>query len=329
MQWLSERPREAVILPCCDDGIELVARHGPALVALGYRPMEGNGEVQLAMLDKLKTYELAQHAGVPTPRHFALEGVADLDAGLEASGVRFPCALKPVHSHLFAFHFGRDTKVLLARNRGELAAACAIVEPFGLKMMVTEIIPGPEGAYHSLHTYLDEHGEPLETLTKRKLRQNPPGFGMGCYHVTDWNEEVAHVGLRFCQGVGIRGMACPEFKRDARDGVLKLIECNHRFTYSNEVLRRAGVNLPLVAYSRSVGRPPPVVNGYRAGVRLWNPVADTQAFLAARRAGQITTRTWLRSLMHRQSLQLFDRDDPRPALATWAERGLSIVRRGA
>lgn len=321
LDWLCRREiGEAVIFPCCDDGLELVARRRAVLEERGHRPIECNGEVLLAMLDKLKTYALAREAGIEVPRHFALESVDRLDEELAESDVRFPCALKPLHSHLFARRYGAGRKVLLARDRAELIEACEAIAEHGLRMMVTEIIPGPEDAFCSLHVYLDEQGEPLAQLTKRKLRQNPVGFGMGTYHVTDWNEEVARVGLQFCRGVGIVGMANPEFKRDSRDGRLKLIECNHRFTMSNELVRRAGINLPLVAYNRLLGVATTQPVAYRKGVYLWAPTGDARAFLQARRCGQLTLRQWLASLLHRQHLALFDRHDPGPALASWRKR---------
>jgi D-aspartate ligase len=321
LEWLCERSiGEAVVFPCSDDGLELVARHRATLVDQGYLPIEANDEVVLAMLDKLKTYELAREAGVGVPRHFALETIDRLDEELADSGVEFPCALKPLHSHLFARRYGNHQKVLLARNKAELVEACEEIAAHRLRMMVTEIIPGPEDAYCSLHAYLDEHSEPLAALTKRKLRQNPVGFGMGTYHVTDWNEEVARVGLRFCRGVGITGVAVPEFKRDARDGQLKLIECNHRFTMANELLRRAGVNLPLIAYDRLLALPVHQSDSYRRGMYLWSPTEDARAFLEARRRGQMTLRAWVGSLLHRQHLAILDPNDPRPALVSWRNR---------
>jgi D-aspartate ligase len=320
---------EAVVLPCSDDALELVARERATLQTLGYRPIESNDDVILAMLDKLRTYALAREAGVDVPRHFALDGVDQLDAALSEAGVGFPCALKPLHSHLFARHYGSNRKVLIAQDRAQLASACAEIAAHNLSMMVSEIVPGPEDAYHSLHGYLDEHGELLAGLTKRKLRQYPVGFGIGCYHVTGSNEEVAQVAMRFCRGVGILGMANPEFKRDARDGRLKLIECNHRFTMSNELNRRAGVNLPLVAYDRLVGLPVRAGGGFREGLHMWSPVEDTKAFLEARRRGQTTTRRWLASLRHRQVLSLYDRHDAGPALASVRQRLRRLRRRSA
>jgi predicted ATP-grasp superfamily ATP-dependent carboligase len=321
LDWLCNRQiGEAVVFPCCDDGLELVGRDRATLVEHGYLPIEANDDVMLAMLDKLKTYALARQADIETPRHFALKSLDQLDGALAESGVEFPCALKPLHSHLFARWYGSDQKAFVAQDRAELVKACAQIAAHQLQMMVTEIIPGPEDTYHSLHTYLNEDGEPLALLTKRKLRQNPVAFGMGTYHQTDWNEEVARVGLQFCRGVGILGMANPEFKRDARDGRLKLIECNHRFTMSNELVRRVGVNLPLLAYNRLLDRPVQQVSGYRQGVYLWAPGQDTRAFLEARRRGQMTFAQWVGSLLHPQHLALFDRSDPGPFLLAMARR---------
>jgi predicted ATP-grasp superfamily ATP-dependent carboligase len=308
------------VLACSDDALELVARNRARLLELGYLPGESDDRVVLAMLDKLETYRLATAAGVDVPRHFELADAEQLDAALTDSGVGFPCALKPLHSHLFARRFGSDQKLFFARDHGELVQACRKIAEHGLKMMVTEVVPGPEDAFHSLHTYLDENGQPLAKLTKRKLRQHPVGFGMGSYHVTDWNEEVADVALRFCTGVGVRGMANPEFKRDERDGRLKLIECNHRFTMSNELVRRVGLNLPLLAYDRVVGNPVTPLDGYRRGVYLWAPGEDIRAFREARRRGETTFAKWARSLMHPQHIAVLDRSDPGPAIASLRKR---------
>jgi hypothetical protein len=57
-------------------------------------------------------------------------------------------------------------------------------------------------------------------------------MGNACYHLTDWNPEVGDLSLKLFQWVGLRGLANAEFKRDERDGKLKLIECNARFTAS-------------------------------------------------------------------------------------------------
>lgn len=313
LDWLDGHgPRGAVLLPCDDDGLELIARNRRALVELGYLPVEADDDVVLAMLDKSRTYELARRIGVPSPRTVTPRNVAELEA--LSNEIAYPCALKPSHSHLFQRHSGMNAKALIVFSSEELAQALGRLHALGLEMVVTEIVPGGEDQFCSYYSYLDERGDPLFHLTKRKLRQFPTGFGMGCYHVTDWNPEVAEVGLRFLQGVGLRGLANVEFKRDARDGQLKLIECNHRFTAANEQLRIAGMDLALFAYNRLLGRPGPPVDSYRSNVRLWVPIDDTRAFLSHRRRGELSLVGWVRSLLHVQHFPVFSWKDPKPTI---------------
>jgi D-aspartate ligase len=326
LDWLSRRPvGEAIIFPCSDDSLEMVARRRAELEGLGYLPIEADDQVLLAMLDKEETYRMAAEVGVGVPRRFVLQDAGDVDRQLESSQISFPCALKPLHSHVFA----RTTsaKVILLPDRAELLQVAADVGALGSPMMVTEIIPGPEDAFCSVYTYLDRAGQPLVRFTKRKLRQHPVGFGLATYHESTHDPDVARVGLQFCQGVGLRGVACVEFKRDSRDGELKLIECNHRFTLGQETLRYAGVNLPIVAYNARLNRPAPVADGYRDGVHLWVPLADTRAFLETRRRGETTFAGWARSLMHPQHFHLFDPADPGPSIGLHARRVRRRLRR--
>lgn len=318
LRWLEHGPLRGVILPCSDEALELIARNRPRLLELGYAPMEANDEALLAMLDKGRSYELARRIGVDAPRTANVLSGEEVIAAAEEIG--YPCALKPLHSHHFARRFGLRKKAFVVEDRAQLMAAFGNVEGSAIELMVTEIIPGPDDAFASYYGYLDEAGQPLLHLTKRKLRQWPPRFGLGSYHLTDNDPEVVKVGLRFLQGAGIRGLACVEFKRDERDGRLRLIECNHRLTAATEQLRRAGADLPLFAYSRMAGLALPVVDDYRTGVGYWFPLADARAFLEYRRHGELTFRRWARSLMHRQSFPLASIRDPLPSLGQIARR---------
>ena len=60
------RPSGSVVLPCEDEGIDLIARNRDMLLDLGLVPFEADDEVLLAMLDKHETYRLcarARHRG--------------------------------------------------------------------------------------------------------------------------------------------------------------------------------------------------------------------------------------------------------------------------
>jgi D-aspartate ligase len=325
LRWLEDGPRGAVVLPCADEGLEFLAHNRDRLDALGYRCMEANDEVLLAMLDKERSYVLARAANVPAPRTRPVSTTEELREA--AAEIGFPCALKPRASHVFSRAFRE--KAFVAGDLGELLEAFARTEEKRVEMLLTEIVVGADDGFHSYYGYLDEDGSSLFHLTKRKLRQCPVGFGSGCYHATDWSPDVAELGLRFLRGAGVRGLACVEFKRDARDGRLKLIECNHRFTAANELWRIAGVDLALFSYNRLTGRPLPRVDGYRTGVYLWHPIEDLRALRQYRRRRELTTRAWLRTLLHRPRFPLLRLEDPLPSaagIASTVRGGLRRVR---
>ena len=315
LDWLRARPRsEAVIFPCNDDGIELVARNRPLLVASGYLPAELNDEVALATLDKQRAYELAREAGVATPRTMVTRTPEDAQHAADELG--YPCALKPLHSHLFARHFGLTRKLLLADTRDEVGRIVRETQALGLEMLLTEIIPGPDDLLGSYWTYRTADGSFLFDFTKRKLRQYPTHFGLGTYHVTDRNPAIVEAGRRFCTGLDVQGIAIVEFKLDSRDGLPKLIECNQRFTLAIELLRHAGIDLAWLAYQRVVEVDPGRIEGYRTGVRLWFPKEDMRAFASYRSRGELTAGSWLASLLHRQHFSLFSPTDPLPSIVS-------------
>ena len=325
LDWLErDGPRGAVLLPTSDEGVELVVRHGNRLRELGYRLLDYAGDTSLAMLDKQRTYALARAIGVECPQTWSVRDEEHLRA--IAGEVRYPCGLKPVASHLFAKHF--LAKVLIANNAEELLAGFAVASAVGVEMLVTEIIPGPDDQNWAFRTYIDATGQPLFRVTTNRLRSRPIHFGTNTYLVTRWDPEVAEVGLRFLQGIGLRGLAYTELKRDARDGRLKLIECNHRFGNAQEVVRRAGVDVAVLVYHLALGQPQPAVGPWRAGVRLWFPLRDIRAARAYRRAGETTWPRWVGSLIRpRVYLPVFAFDDLRPTFYNFGRRVARMRRR--
>lgn len=307
LEWLETGPRGAVVLPVGDDGLELVARHRPALESMGYIPIDGDGDLMLGLLDKQRTHEVALAAGIPAP---ATMPASDADADAVAARIGFPCALKPVHSHLFSRHF--RVKLFVADDPAQFVEILSRTDALGIEMVATEIVRGSDDRHHQLYAYIDRRGKPLCALTLRKVRQYPIHFGLGTYFVTDRNPEVMEVGLRFCGEIGLRGLANVEFKRDSRDGNLKLIECNYRFTALNELVRVAGLDLAVMTYDYLTGRQVPPVPEYRAGARFWRPIEDARAVRDYRRAGELDYGRLLTSLLYRKKHYFFDWGDPGP-----------------
>lgn len=300
-----------IVFAMDDDAISFVTAHEAALRAR-YRLELFDGILRAAMLDKRRTLELAAEVGVPAPRFWPVETVADIEA--LRGQLTFPVMVKPVHSHLFVRAFGRKLFIIEA-DFDDLVARARDALDKGLAISVVEMIPGPDSLLSSYYTYIDARGTPLFHYTKRIVRRHPANSGQAVYHVTEWLPETAEIGLRYLRGIGWRGLANIEFKRDTRDGTLKLIEVNTRFTEAHRLLLRSGAPVDLVAYCDLTGQPAPVVTGYLQDVRLWQPVRDFRAFLDLRRHRKLGLRGWLASLPRRATITpVFSLRDPIPSV---------------
>ena len=311
MTWLADGPAGAVVLPCGDDGLELIARNRSTLEEMGYAPGLGNDDAALAALDKARTYELASAAGIDVPRTL----VAGLRQDAEAieGRIAYPCGVKPTHAHI-ARSRGFLGKLVVANNREELQAALSRTEALGIEVLVTELIPGPDDSLFIYCCY-EDGVESLWSCTLHKLRQAPVGFGIASYITAEWSPEVAEVGRQFVQALGFQGLALVEFKRSSRDGRLVLIECNNRFATYNDIFRHMGMDMSLLAYNRTLGRPGPPGRPAKYGVYMWFAIDDARSFLHLRRDGTLKFNGWVRSLLHRQRFAVFSLRDPWPAVS--------------
>jgi len=306
----SESLRGAVLLACNDDALEVLIDHHDAL-AEKYVLDVCDLAAQRAMLDKLATYRMAAAAGLPTPRFWPASSTEEVLS--HADEYVYPLMVKPLFAHQFKKVM--KGKYLLAGDLDELMAAFRRVEEHGLEVVLLEVIPGPDDLLCSYYTYIDEHGAPQFHFTKRVIRRHPEHEGFACYHITDWNPEVRDLGLRLFRQAGLKGVANVEFKRDPRDGRLKLIECNARFTAANGLLTASGVDLGAYVYRRLAGLPQPALGGagYAKGLRLWYPLDDFLALLELRRVGRLDLVSWARDVAHYQVLPYFSWSDPMPS----------------
>jgi D-aspartate ligase len=315
--------RRPILIPCCDEGLTLIAYYRQELEKF-YNIIEGSDSLTLALLDKLKTYDLAYKHNIAVPGTWAVNSIDDLRA--LTGSINYPCALKPRESHLFAEHFP-SLKLFVISSEEELFDKFNEANKFNLKMIVTELIPAATDAYHSYYTYIDKNGEPLFHFTKLRFRQYPNLFGLGTYNISNWNQEVADIGLRFIKSVGLKGIGTVEFIKDARDGSLKFIECNPRFTGTTELLPLSGLDWPLLVYNHLLEKPLPKTD-YKRGIRLIRLASDFLAFRELHTNGKLSWSEWLKSIAHYQHFFYFRWNDPLPfmsKIASFIKRRINKV----
>jgi D-aspartate ligase len=315
-EWL----RGSLLLACSDQAIEFLAKSSAEL-SKKFVLEEGDPETRLLLLDKFRTYRHAREAGIPTVKFQYVKSFSDMK---EACGAfEFPVVLKPIHSP-DADRLGG--KIVIANDEYEFLRLAPLLEK-GVQAVAMEFIPGGDDQLCSYYAYLDEKGDALAEFTKRVVRRSPIHTGSVSYHVTDWNAEAAALGRRLFASLKLRGVGNVEFKRDPRDGRLKIIEVNARFTLGDPLLVRSGVDLTAITVARLTGQPTPPRADYEKGLVLWIPMEDFRTFLQLRRRKEISWGKWLGEISRARVFPYFSWRDPEPSLRHNIGRAIFVLNR--
>lgn len=301
---------QGILFPASDAYVLFVSRHRDQLQPY-FRFMLPPPEVVEAILNKRGQYELAERFGIPYPPTFYPESPADLEPIQHQ--LQYPVFIKPYYSHLWREKFP-GTKGFVARSPQELLDRFAEVKRAQLQAMVQSIVPGPTPNQLELSVYLDSAGQLLACFSIRKIRQYPPEFGVGTLVESGFYPELLEVSLPFLRAIGFCGIGNIEFKRDAGDGQLKLIELNARLWEQNAQAAQCGLNYPLIQYLDLLGQPPAPQTQFPVGVKWVDPLADFMAFWYEYRQGRLSPWAWLASWRKAQTFAPFAWDDPLPGL---------------
>lgn len=314
----------SLIFACSDEAIEFIAKYKDELEK-EYLVEEHDPQLRLATLNKMLTLETATRIGVPTPHYWKVQSIEDVER-LKDQFV-YPVIVKPFHTHKFLRMF-HNRKFFVAEGYKDLLQKVSDVCAHRIPFMITEMIPGPDTLLCSYYTFIDHNNKPLFHFTKRVIRRAPVNQGQGTYQITEWLPETAELGLKFFTESQFRGFGNIEFKRDLRDGNLKVIEVNARLTAALEMLPRSGIDVAYLLYRYHTRQDLPRVEKQKGVVRLWSPVGDIDAFRDLHGMGQLSFLGWLRSVAHKQVFPFFSLSDPLPAIHKhWKQDGNRLKRR--
>jgi predicted ATP-grasp superfamily ATP-dependent carboligase len=264
------------------------------------------------ILNKRTQYELARRSRVDVPNTFVPGTAAELEEA--ASRMVFPVFVKPADVNVWRRIVSPTLKGFQAGDRHELLVVAEKLLGEGIPLVVQEIVPGPDTNHYKFCCYVSRSGEMSLSFTLQKLRQNPIRFGVGSLVESVRDDELQQVGERLFRDLDYRGVGSAEFKRDERDGRLRLIEINPRYWQQNALADRCGLNFPLENYGDVTGQEREPSKGFAPGVKWLNVYMDFDSFLAYRREGAMTVRHWLRELRGPKVLSDLTWGDPVPAL---------------
>lgn len=296
------------LIPTDDETTALLARNHETL---GQRFLVAvpTWEVVRWAYDKRLTYQLGARAGVDQPcTWFPIDG-----ADVLASDCPLPAILKPAVKPE-QNRFTHD-KAWLVRDPMQLQeaydAARALVP--AEQIMLQELIPLSAGAQLSFAA-LAVDGCPVATVTAHEARQHPRHFGHASTFVeTIECPDIVEPARRLIAELRYTGLIEVEFKRDPRDGRLKLLDINARVWGWHTLGRRAGVDFPALQWRRLHGEPVPEVHA-RAGVGWVRMATDLPTATRDIVSGRMALGAYLRSLRLPLEHAMFAPDDPMPGL---------------
>ena len=233
-----------MLIPTSDLQIEFLAKYKNILEEHYTVPVPDQKEVKL-FLDKKETYRIANKSGIEVPISFFPSSYDEAFA--DAQNINIPLIIKPRERDRFfgIFH----EKLFIVKNEKELIQKLKLCFQHNLKIMITEIIPGPDTCLYEYSFYQSKSGEIIAGIGHVKLRQSPPNFGIGSVIKTSENDDIAVLTKKFLNyAPGFFGPGQIEFKLDPRDKKYKLIEMNGRISLHNELYAKAGVNLANLYY---------------------------------------------------------------------------------
>jgi predicted ATP-grasp superfamily ATP-dependent carboligase len=252
-------PHGAVAFPTHDDYLVAVNRAAPASLRLPFGPRE---LIELIQAKRFQ-YEAAERAGVRIPATFH---PADEEAAAEAAAtLRYPAVMKPSLGAGFKRRHGFP--LVVASTPGELLDAYRLGAEFA--PMLQERIPGGDDTLWTVGSYAAADGSIPGAFCGRKLLQAPTGVGTCRVGVAEWDDEAVDGATRLLRELGFHGISQVEYKRDPRDGTLRLMEVNARLWQWHSLSAACGVDLVQMAYRDAIGEPVVARTTRAAGRRRW------------------------------------------------------------
>jgi predicted ATP-grasp superfamily ATP-dependent carboligase len=129
--------------------------------------------------------------------------------------------------------------------------------------------------------------------------------------------EIEELSERFLKKIDYYGLVEVEFKKDPRDGQLKLLDVNARTWGFHALGAPAGVDFPYLQYADAVGETVAPSRG-KPGMGWLRLVTDIPTASADLFSGHISWKEYWQSLRNTQIESVFSPDDLKPTLAELA-----------
>lgn len=249
---LQHRIGEPAFLIVTDElALLTVSEHRNELEGLYYFRLPPHDRM-LLLHDKASFHEHAMKHGWPVPNGVIVRTPADLS---KIASLRPPMILKPADKR--HFHEGRAPRLITVNSHVDSLSKCEELLARARKVVVQEIIEGPDDNIYFCLFYRGRHGETVGMFTGQKLASTPPGTGSTLFCIPALNPDLERAATTLLDEVKYVGFGSVEYKWDPLTGRFLIIEPTvGRTDWQEEVATLAGINIPLMAYRHELGLQP-------------------------------------------------------------------------
>ena len=222
---LKQQGRRGVLIPTQDSTVELLCRHRDRFPDSLICHLPDYAIIK-ACSDKQVQCRLARELGVPLPTTYFDDERDQLFAALDSGAQQFPLVFKSKKE--LPPSLRKKFRIILIKDRPQLERVVAEADAAGITHLIQDVIPGEDDELYTFGSYMNQAGELRAWFTGRKLRQQPPRFGVCRVGESKRVQEIVDEGVKMLRGLHYFGISQVESKYDVRDGRYKLIEVNPR-----------------------------------------------------------------------------------------------------
>jgi len=310
-----------VLFPTDDEAVGLVGRHHERLSPV-FRLTTQPWQVLNQVCDKRNLHALAKQLGICCPWTFLANSREEV-ANLRCT---FPVIIKPaIRERLTQLSIDKAWR---ADDLGQLLALYGTARAANSAecIMIQELVPGGGQEQFSFAAVCC-NGHPVNWLVARRTRQFPMDFGRFSTYVETIDEpQVVEPAIHLLKAAKLSGLVEVEFKRDPRDGTLKVLDVNPRVWGWQTLGAKAGVDFAWSAYRLAIGEHVTEAQG-QPGVRWFRMSADLPMAISEMIHRRLTLGAYFKSLFGPIEFSVFASDDPLPGILEMPLQAYRFVQR--
>lgn len=310
----------AVVYPFTDPNTQILSEIKDELPD-NYYYVVGDKEAVEILVKKDRFYQTLQNSRINYPLTYfpkdqdSIQEIGDM--------VSYPVFVKPSISQLFLkilsekktseeSYFKKKFKHgFVAYSKKELTKYFQFSTRYGMKVTVQEIVPGPPNSSYQLEGYYNSYYNPDILFARQRLRIDPLDFGDAVLSISIPIEKLTEEKKlinEFIKSIGYKGLMSAEFKKDARDGKMKILEVNARPWLNCWLSSVCGSDILFYSYLDAIGEKTKYIEDYKIGVKSIILPSDLLASAKMVKAGSLSFQEWIRSYLGKKCVNYFSRD---------------------